>query len=97
MTSPVTAPRRTWRPVSLDQAQARTQVLERSVRRRLGTAWGLLFFNTLTFTGGTLLPIPSKVGKLIAQGSLPLAILVLLTINPKLKIRPASSCPLRAC
>ena len=89
MTSSVTAPRRTWRPVSLDQAQARTQVLERSVRRRLGTAWALLFFNTLTYTGGTVLPIPAKVGKIMAQGSLPLAILILLTINPKLKIRPS--------
>ena len=89
MTSSVTAPRRTWRPVSLGQAQARTQVLERAVRRRLGTAWALLFFNTLTYTGGTVLPIPPKVGKIMAQGSLPLAILILLTINPKLKIRPS--------
>ena len=89
MTSSVTAPRRAWRPVSLDQAQARTQVLERSVRRRLGTAWALLFFNTLTYTGGTVLHIPAKVGKIMAQGSLPLAILILLTINPKLKIRPS--------
>ena len=89
MTSSVTAPRRTGALVSLDQAQARTQVLERSVRRRLGTAWGLLFFNTLTYTGGSVLHIPSKVGKIMAQGSLPLAILILLTINPKLKIRPS--------
>jgi hypothetical protein len=84
MTGFLIAPRRTWRPSSLDQAQARTQVLERSVRRRLGTAWGLLFFNTLTYTGGTVLPIPDKVGKILAQVSLPLAILILLTINPKL-------------
>ena len=83
------APRRTWRPVVLDQAQTRAQELERSVRRRLGTAWGLLFFNTLTYTGGTVLHIPSKVGKIMAQGSLPLAILILLTINPKLKLRPS--------
>jgi hypothetical protein len=89
MMGSVIAPRRTWRPVLLDQAQARTQVLERSVRRRLGTAWGLLFFNTLTYTGGTVLHIPTKVGKIMAQGSLPLAILILLTINPKLKIRPS--------
>jgi hypothetical protein len=89
MTSSVTVPRTTWRPVLLDRAQARTQVLERSVRRRLGTAWALLFFNTLTYTGGTVLHIPSKVGKIMAQGSLPLAILILLTINPKLKIRPS--------
>ena len=88
MTGSVITPRRTWRPVLLDQAQVRTQVLERSVRRRLGTAWALLFFNTLTYTGGTVLHLPTTVGKLMAQGSLPLAILILLTINPKLKIRP---------
>jgi hypothetical protein len=50
----------------------------------------LLFFNTLTYTGGTVLDIPSKVGKIMAQGSLPLAILILLTINPKLKFRPSA-------
>jgi hypothetical protein len=89
MTSSVTAPRGTWRPGLRGQAQARSQVLERSIRRRLGTAWALLFFNTLTYTGGTVFPIPAKVGKIMAQGSLPLAILILLTINPKLKIRPS--------
>jgi hypothetical protein len=90
MTPSVTAPRRIWLPVLPDQTQARIQLLERSVRRRLGTAWGLLFFNTLTYTGGTVLDIPSKVGKIMAQGSLPLAILILLTINPKLKFRPSA-------
>ena len=34
------------------------------------------------------MPIPSKVGKVIAQATLPLALLILLTINPKLKFRP---------
>jgi hypothetical protein len=33
-------------------------------------------------------PIPSKVGKGIAQAALPIALLILLTINPKLKFRP---------
>jgi len=69
----------------LDPAEAR----DRSVRRRINAAWGLLFFNTLTFIAGiSILPLPSKVGKGIAQGALPLAILVLLTVNPKFKIRP---------
>ena len=62
---------------------------DRSVRRRVGVAWGLLFFNTLTFvTGLSALDIPSKIGKGIAQGALPLAILVALTVNPKIKVRP---------
>jgi hypothetical protein len=88
MTSQLTAPRRTWRPVSPGQVQARPQVLERSVRRRLGLAWALLFFNTLTYTGAAILPIPAKLGKIGPQGALPLAILILLSINPKIKIRP---------
>jgi hypothetical protein len=68
--------------------QAQPQALERSVRRRLGTAWALLFFNTMTYTGAAVLPIPSKLGKIGPQAMLPVAILILLSINPKMKIRP---------
>ena len=84
MSSSVATLRRHRRPVPLDPAQAR----ERSVRRRVFAAWGLLFFNTLTFVSGGILHIPSHVGKALAQGSLPLAILVALTVNPKVKLRP---------
>ncbi|HTU75237.1 MAG TPA: hypothetical protein VMG38_17120 [Trebonia sp.] len=67
----------------------RVEVIERSVERRVKAAYALLFFNTLTFFAGiSALPFPSKVGKGIAQASLPLAILLLLTVNKKLKIRP---------
>jgi hypothetical protein len=69
---------------SLDSAEARA----RSVRRRVGLAWALLFFNTLTFTPGGVLHIPSHIGKGIAQGVLPLALLVALNVNPRLKLRP---------
>jgi hypothetical protein len=69
---------------SRDPAEARA----RSVRRRVGTAWGLLFFNTLTYIPGGLLHIPSHVGKGLAQASLPLAILVALTVNPRIRLRP---------
>ena len=81
-----TAPlRRRWGAVPLDPAQAR----ERSVRRRINAVWGLLFLDTLTFVGGTaVVPIPSHVGKVITQGALPLAILVALTVNPKVRVRP---------
>ena len=61
---------------------------ERSIRRRVGIAWGLLFINTLTFVPGGLLPIPHFVGKGLTQGALPLAILVALTVNPKITVRP---------
>ena len=69
----------------VDRAAARN----RSVRRRVGIVWGLLFFNTLTFVPATsALDIPSKVGKGVAQAALPLALLLVLTVNPKLKVRP---------
>ena len=71
---------------SLDSAEAR----DRSARRRVGVAWALLFFDTLTYAPvpGELLNIPSHVGKALAQGALPLAILVALTANPKVRLRP---------
>ena len=84
MSSYVSALRRHRGVVPLDPAAAR----DRSVRRRVNAAWGLLFFNTLTFTSGGLLPIPSHIGKALAQGALPLAILVALTVNAKVRLRP---------
>jgi O-Antigen ligase len=82
----------TFRPLRgvalLTQAQAGER-LERSVRRRVGIAWGLLLFNTLTFFPHTsLLPIPGTVGKGVAQASLPVALLLVLTINRKAIVRP---------
>lgn len=72
----------------LTQAQAGER-LERSVRVRVGVAWGLLYFNTLTFFPHTsFLPIPGTVGKAIAQATLPAALLVALSINPKVIVRP---------
>lgn len=70
--------------------QARTdERLERLTRRRVGIAWGLLLFNTLTFFPHTsLLPIPGMVGKGVAQATLPAALLVVLSINRKAVIRP---------
>lgn len=70
--------------VPLDPDAAR----DRSVRRRINAAWGLLYLNTLTYVPGGLLHIPSHVGKALTQGALPLAILVALTVNPKVKVRP---------
>ena len=85
MTSYATALRRHPGAIALSPAE----VLDRSIRRRINAAWGLLYLNTMTFVPGTsILHIPSSVGKGIAQGSLPLAILVLLTVNPKVKVRP---------
>jgi hypothetical protein len=72
------------RSVPVDPAAAR----DRSVRRRVSAAWGLLYFNTMTYVPGyAVLDLPSKVGKGLAQAALPLAVLLLLTVNPKIKVR----------
>ena len=71
--------------VPLDPAEAR----DRSVQRRVFVAWGLLYFNTLTYVASSsMLHVPSKFGKGLAQAALPLAILVALSVNPKLRLRP---------
>jgi hypothetical protein len=80
------------RPVPVLSPEA---VRERSIRRRVGLVWGLLFLNVLTFYPGTwngvplLLPIPHRIGQLITQGSLPLALLVALSVNRRRLIRPS--------
>jgi hypothetical protein len=85
MSSPVIALSRYQRALVLDPAEAR----DLSIRRRINVAWGLLCLNTMTFVAGySVLGIPGRVGKGFAQAALPLAILVLLTVNPKFKIRP---------
>lgn len=69
-------------------------IRERWARFRVGTVWSLLILNVLTFYSVTwdgqplYLPIPSVLGKLIAQGALPLALLMALTVNRRLLIRP---------
>ena len=66
---------------------ASPEALERSIRRRVGVAWGLLVLNTLTYYG-SVVHIPSAVGKLITQGALPVALLVALTVNRRVMVRP---------
>lgn len=66
-----------------------TEANDRSVRRRVALAWVLLFANTLTYVADlSLLPLPSILGKAFTQGALPLAILVLLSLNRRVVIRP---------
>lgn len=50
--------------------------------------WAAVVMNVLTFgSTATLLPIPPSIGKLIAQGSLPLALLLVLVANPRGLVR----------
>jgi hypothetical protein len=58
-------------------------------------ALGLLVLNVVTFYPRTwsgqplLLPIPSTAGKLMTQGALPVALLLALSVNRRLVIRPS--------
>jgi hypothetical protein len=62
---------------------------ERRIQRRVTLVWSLLFLNVLTFAPHqSVLPIPSSLGQLITQGSLPLAIIVALTLNRRVIVRP---------
>jgi hypothetical protein len=60
---------------------------ERSVRRRVTLVWGLLVLDALGYTGA-LVHIPSAIGKGITQGALPVAIVVALSLNRKIVVRP---------
>lgn len=65
------------------------EISERRLKRRIGTIWGLLVLNVLSFAPGvSVIPIPSSVGKAITQGALSLAVVLALILNPRLKFRP---------
>lgn len=70
------------------------EIIDRSAKMRIYFAWGLLFLNVVPFYKGTwnqlplIVPIPSVIGKLITQGSLPLAFLLVLSVNRRRLVRP---------
>jgi O-Antigen ligase len=61
---------------------------ERSIQHRVTVVWGLLVLDALPFYDGSVLHIPSAVGKAITQGALPVALVLALTINRKGILRP---------
>jgi hypothetical protein len=60
---------------------------ERAILRRVGIAWGLVVLNALTYYG-SVLHIPYAAGKVITQGALPAALIVALTVNRRVILRP---------
>ncbi len=70
------------------------EAYDRRLRRRVYLAWGLMFLNVIPFYKGTwnllplIVPIPSAVGKMLTQGSLPAAVLVAWSTNRRMLIRP---------
>jgi len=57
-------------------------------QRRVFVIWALLFFNVLAPAQGVLLPIPHRVSQVLTQGALFVALVLALSLNPKLRIRP---------
>jgi hypothetical protein len=64
-----------------------TEARERSIRRRVGLVWGLLVLDVLTYVGSAV-HIPHAAGKALTQGALPVALLVALTVNRRVIVRP---------
>jgi hypothetical protein len=62
---------------------------DRWVQRRVWLTWALLVLNALTYYPGvSALHIPNSVGKIITQGSLPLALVCAMSVNRRLIFRP---------
>lgn len=62
---------------------------DRSVRRRVGTVWALLFFNGMTWLAvPTVVLVPQRVGQALTMGALVAALPLALSINPRRVIRP---------
>lgn len=59
------------------------------VRRRIAWIWGLLFLNVLPYSAkSSLVPVPTSVGKAVTQGALLGALVLALSINRKVMVRP---------
>lgn len=68
---------------------SRAAGLQGTVEARVALAWSLLFFNILSYTRtGSIIPLPSSVGKVVTQGVLAVALFVALSVNRKAAIRP---------
>lgn len=80
----------TFQPRRSAPSLASAQTRERWVRRRVGIAWGLLILNAITFTAGTplVVPIPHRIGQVITQGALTLALILALSVNRRVMVRP---------
>jgi hypothetical protein len=72
--------------------RARAEALPQSVasvRHRIAWIWGLLFLNVMPYSDkSSLIPVPTSVGKVITQGAMALALVLALSINRKVLVRP---------
>jgi hypothetical protein len=80
---------RAWSPHVDPGAREPLRTTATKVPKLVLLAWGALFVNVLTPSGNpTVLPIPHSISQGIAQGSLLLALVVALLVNPRIVIRP---------
>ena len=61
---------------------------DHAVPRLVVATWAVLWLNTLTFLGTTIIPVPTAAGQLVTQGSLPLALVLALAANRGVVVRP---------
>ena len=74
---------------AVTRRSGRTKTAEERRLRRVQVIWALLFFNVLSFAVQPLvLPIPHFLGQMLTQGSLAVAFVLALTVNPKVVVRP---------
>ena len=80
----------TFRPRHVGPSLVSAEAIERRLQRRVGIVWGLLILNALTFYNSIplVVPIPHRIGQVITQGALPLALLLALTANRRVMVRP---------
>jgi len=59
--------------------------------RRVKLVWALLVLNVLTFYAGAphILPVPAAVGKFVTQAALVAALLLVLSVNRPVRVRPS--------
>ena len=78
------------RPASRAHGLVGVEARDRWLERRVWAAWGLLLLNVLSFGPGvSIIPMPATVGKAIAQAALFLSLVLALTCNKNLAIRPS--------
>jgi hypothetical protein len=76
------------RPSYAARSLAPPDVRDGWIPRRIIVAWCLLFLDVAPFYAGGPLHVPSIVGKALTQGALPVAIILILSVNRKVMVRP---------
>jgi len=80
--------RRTPSPALL-RFQAPLSLSDTQIRRRIGWIWGLMFLNVLPYSAkSVLVPMPISIGKVVTECALIVALILALSINRKVLVRP---------